>query len=56
MRALAQAVTFDIERGGTDSILPQPWETDTCIGQWHYNKSVAGTKRARKSSACSRIS
>ena len=30
----------DIERGRTDTIEPQPWQTDTCIGQWHYSRSV----------------
>ncbi|HEY1787794.1 MAG TPA: alpha-L-fucosidase, partial [Verrucomicrobiae bacterium] len=30
-----QAEVYDIERGKADGILPQPWETDTCIGSWH---------------------
>ena len=21
-----------------DTIWPRPWQTDTCVGQWHYNK------------------
>ncbi len=35
-----QALVYDIERGKAQSILPQPWQTDTCIGQWHYNRAV----------------
>ena len=35
-----EAMTYDIERGKADHILPQPWQTDTCIGQWHYNQDV----------------
>jgi alpha-L-fucosidase len=29
---------FDIERGVADEILPNPWQTDTCIGAWHYKR------------------
>jgi alpha-L-fucosidase len=27
---------LDRERGVSDSIWPAPWQTDTCIGDWHY--------------------
>jgi alpha-L-fucosidase len=30
----------DVERGGRNSIQPLPWQTDTCIGDWHYNRGV----------------
>jgi alpha-L-fucosidase len=33
----AGAFTLDIERGKTNEILAQPWQTDTCIGNWHYD-------------------
>jgi alpha-L-fucosidase len=29
---------LDIERGVVDDIWPRPWQTDTCIGQWHYKR------------------
>jgi alpha-L-fucosidase len=29
---------LDRERGVSDDIWPDPWQTDTCIGQWHYNR------------------
>ena len=29
---------LDHERGVSDGIAPNPWQTDTCIGQWHYNR------------------
>jgi alpha-L-fucosidase len=32
---------LDHERGVTDQIAKNPWQTDTCIGQWHYNRGVA---------------
>lgn len=27
---------LDRERGVADQIWPEPWQTDTCIGGWHY--------------------
>ncbi len=35
-----EAMTYDIERGKADHILPQPWQTDTCIGSWHYDQNI----------------
>jgi alpha-L-fucosidase len=32
---------LDIERGIANEILPDPWQTDTCIGNWHYKKGIA---------------
>jgi alpha-L-fucosidase len=29
---------YDIERGVADQILPNPWQTDTCVGSWHYKR------------------
>jgi alpha-L-fucosidase len=29
---------LDHERGVSDGIATNPWQTDTCIGQWHYNR------------------
>ncbi len=34
------AVVEDVERGSRDDIQQQPWQTDTCIGDWHYSRSV----------------
>ena len=34
------AVALDLERGRSNEILPQPWQTDTCIGDWHYRRSL----------------
>ena len=31
---------LDLERGVVDKIWPDPWQTDTCVGQWHYNKEA----------------
>jgi alpha-L-fucosidase len=29
---------LDRERGVLDDIWPHPWQTDTCIGDWHYKR------------------
>jgi alpha-L-fucosidase len=34
------AMVEDYERGFSDKIEPLPWQTDTCIGNWHYDRSV----------------
>ena len=34
------AFTLDIERSRSTEILAQPWQTDTCIGEWHYRRSI----------------
>ncbi|MDO6430288.1 alpha-L-fucosidase [Flavitalea sp. BT771] len=39
---------FDVERGVVESIWPSPWQTDTCIGDWHYNKERVGNYKSPK--------
>ncbi len=31
---------LDRERGVLDGISPVPWQTDTCIGDWHYRRGA----------------
>jgi alpha-L-fucosidase len=31
---------FDIERGVNDKLAVNPWQTDTCIGNWHYKRDL----------------
>src|ERR1035437_6047329 len=35
-----RTMVLDIERGRADRILPAPSQTDTCIGEWHYRRSL----------------
>jgi alpha-L-fucosidase len=35
-----KCMAWDIERGSSNQIEPLPWQTCTCIGNWHYEKSV----------------
>jgi alpha-L-fucosidase len=31
---------LDIERGVVDDIRPEPWQTDTCLGNWYYKEGI----------------
>ena len=45
-----KALVWDIERGVPAAALPFPWQTDTCLGNWHYKRSLYdddGYKSAR---------
>ncbi len=35
-----KCMAWDIERGSSNEIEPHPWQTDTCIGSWHYDKGI----------------
>ena len=35
-----KCMVWDIERGQSNAIEPLPWQTDTCIGSWHYDRRV----------------
>jgi alpha-L-fucosidase len=35
-----KCMAWDIERGTANEIEPQPWQTDTCIGGWHYDRAL----------------
>jgi alpha-L-fucosidase len=35
-----KSLVWDIERGKSENIEPFPWQTDTCIGSWHYNRDL----------------
>lgn len=40
-----KAIVWDIEKGQSNEIEPLPWQTDTCIGNWHYDRRVYNDKR-----------
>ncbi len=37
---IAKAVVADFERGMTSKIMPYTWQSDTCIGTWHYDRAL----------------
>lgn len=37
---LAKSVVADYERGITSAIMPYAWQSETCIGDWHYYRAL----------------
>ncbi len=35
-----KCMVWDIERGQSNVIEKEPWQTDTCIGHWHYDRPL----------------
>jgi alpha-L-fucosidase len=35
-----KCMVWDIERGQSNKIEPFVWQTDTCLGSWHYNRHI----------------
>jgi len=35
-----QCMVWDVERGAPDKVQNMPWQTCSCIGDWHYNDEV----------------
>lgn len=40
-----KAMVWDIERGQSNAIEPLPWQSCTCIGSWHYDRSLIEHKQ-----------
>jgi|WetSurMetagenome_2_1015567.scaffolds.fasta_scaffold43232_1 alpha-L-fucosidase len=36
----AKSVVADVERGFTSEIAPYAWQSETCVGEWHYKRSL----------------
>jgi alpha-L-fucosidase len=37
---LAKALVADYERGLAGEVMKYPWQSETCIGEWHYNRAL----------------
>jgi alpha-L-fucosidase len=48
-------MVLDIERGRADRILADAWQTDTCIGDWHYRRSLFEQHRYKTAGAVIRM-
>lgn len=35
-----KCLVWDIERGASNQIEPFAWQTDTCLGNWHYDRGI----------------
>lgn len=40
-----KCMVWDVERGATNKIEATPWQTCTCIGDWHYNRAFYDQNR-----------
>lgn len=40
-----KALVWDVEKGVPDRVQDKPWQTCTCLGHWHYEKSVYDNNR-----------
>ena len=40
-----KCMVWDIERGQSNKIEPEPWQTCTCIGSWHYDRRIYDNNR-----------
>ncbi|WP_295654859.1 alpha-L-fucosidase [uncultured Mucilaginibacter sp.] len=40
-----KCMVWDIERGSSNTLEPLPWQTDTCIGDWHYDRTIYDRNR-----------
>lgn len=45
-----KCMVWDVERGASPTIEDHPWQSETCIGVWHYDRSLYN-KNGYKSSA-----
>ena len=36
-----KALVWDVERGAPNEIIPEPWQTCSCLGGWHYDAALA---------------
>jgi alpha-L-fucosidase len=44
------ALVWDVERGAPNDLQPLPWQTCTCIGNWHYRRSLYENKSYKSAS------
>lgn len=35
-----KCMVWDVERGSSPKIEPLPWQSETCIGNWHYDRKL----------------
>jgi alpha-L-fucosidase len=49
-QAIWGTMTRDFEMGLADSIQDSPWQTEACIGDWHYSRSIFENHKYQKAS------
>lgn len=53
--SLKKAITWDVERGAPNELIPLPWQTCTCLGGWHYNRSTYDNDRYKSAAQVARM-
>lgn len=46
-----KAMVWDVERGAPNQIQPEPWQSCSCIGGWHYNTSIYKENRYKSAAS-----
>jgi len=49
------SVVWDVERGAPNSIQPEVWQCDNCIGGWHYNTSIYENSRYKSAHSVAKL-
>ena len=50
-----KALVWDVERGAPDKIIKEPWQSCSCIGGWHYNRSYYEENRYKSAADIVRL-
>ncbi|WP_243347373.1 alpha-L-fucosidase [Parabacteroides sp. FAFU027] len=50
-----KCLVWDVERGATNKIESAPWQTCTCIGDWHYNRAFYEQNRYKSAATVIRM-
>lgn len=50
-----ECMVWDVERGAPDKAQTHAWQTCTCIGDWHYNRSVYEQDRYKSAATVIRM-
>ena len=48
-----RCMVWDIERGQSNVIEPQPWQTDTCLGDWLVSRKMRKRLKFSATKTCS---
>lgn len=43
-----KAIVWDVERGAPNEMIPDPWQTCTCLGNWHWNEHISKVNGYKK--------
>lgn len=52
---MQKALVWDVEKGVLDKCLDEPWQTCTCLGNWHYDRGVYNEDRYKSANTVIRM-